>query len=193
MDMTVARRFLTILALTVAWNASPVLAQGSATPPAGRGQDAGLASQGDDLMREMTELIGQSGIASNGDLSGNLSALLRDPNLQSLMRAVLEAGSLEPEAGVTGSASQLSGILLSSVAGLLALVVAGAILLVRIVFAIGVFIAARRIAARGSPTLFIGPVLWSLAVVCGGLLVVALYWLLHHSTLSRLPSLSPGR
>jgi len=34
--------------------------------------------------------------------------------------------------------------------------------------------------------LLMGPTSWALAVVIGGMLVVLLYWLMHHSTLSKL-------
>ena len=187
---------LVLLALTAAWNVPAVRAQEPAPAAASSNQDgdADLVSrEGDgDVMQEMTDLLGKSGIASNRDVSQNLSAVLRDPNVQSLMRSVLDSTSLDGQSDDATSRHglHLPGLLRFPVVRLVVFVVVGTILLVRVGFAVGVLIDARGLVSRATPTLFMGPELWAAAVLLGGLLVVALYWLLHRSTLSRLPSSS---
>jgi hypothetical protein len=53
-------------------------------------------------------------------------------------------------------------------------------LLVHVIFAIGVY---RDASANRSSTVLIGPVGWMLATLGGGVLTIALYWAIHHSTL----------
>ncbi len=63
-------------------------------------------------------------------------------------------------------------------------VIAGAALLLsNVIFAIGVMRDGDRIRERGADTQFVGPAMWALGVLVGSFAVVALYWVVHHSTL----------
>lgn len=44
---------------------------------------------------------------------------------------------------------------------------------------------AGRLARLGQPTILVNGVTWSFATLCGGVYIGALYWLLHHSSLTR--------
>jgi hypothetical protein len=55
--------------------------------------------------------------------------------------------------------------------------------LVNVVFAIGITRDGDRIREKGGETMFVGPNAWALGVLVGSFLVVALYWLVHHSSL----------
>ena len=176
--MSVVPRILTVLTLAALWTAA------SAVPTATGGSPDATA----DLMKELADLVGKNGIVSNEDLPNHLSTALRDQNLQAMLRTALEADSLIGDADAQGLPSR-SGhpflqLLSLSVVGTVALVVAGMILLARIVFALGVLIDARRLVSEKIPTLFMGPSMWAMAVLIGGLLVVVTYWLVHHSKLS---------
>ena len=61
--------------------------------------------------------------------------------------------------------------------------VAVAVLLVNLLFALGVLRDANRIQDRGSEPMFVGPTVWFFGVLFGSFLVLALYWLMHHSSL----------
>ena len=56
---------------------------------------------------------------------------------------------------------------------------------VRCCFAAAIFEDARRLAENGQRTLFVNGIIWSFAVLVGGLLAVLVYWLLHHSHLAK--------
>jgi len=55
--------------------------------------------------------------------------------------------------------------------------------IVNLLFAIGITRDGDRIRERGGETRFVGPNAWGLGVLVGSFLVVALYWLVHHSSL----------
>jgi uncharacterized membrane protein YadS len=55
--------------------------------------------------------------------------------------------------------------------------------LVNVMFAIGITRDGDRIREKGGETMFVGPNGWALGVLVGSFLVVALYWLVHHSSL----------
>lgn len=58
--------------------------------------------------------------------------------------------------------------------------------IIAIAFAVAVHRDANERLYRQQPLVFVGPLLWSLAtLVTGGLLGGGLYWLMHHSTLSK--------
>ena len=52
-----------------------------------------------------------------------------------------------------------------------------------LILASATFSDARLQQARGGGLFLVGPTVWFLAVLFGGLLAVALYWLVHHSRL----------
>ena len=55
--------------------------------------------------------------------------------------------------------------------------------IIHIVFALAVKQDADRLIRRGECLFLVGPRLWSLATLFGGVTVVALYWAVHYSTL----------
>ena len=62
---------------------------------------------------------------------------------------------------------------------------------VHLLFALGVMRDGDRIRTAGGDTRFVGPGAWAASVLLGGLLAVALYWLIHHSSL-RAPETKPS-
>ena len=61
--------------------------------------------------------------------------------------------------------------------------IGAAVLLINLLFALGVLRDANRIQDRGSEPMFVGPTVWFFGVLFGSFLVLALYWLMHHSSL----------
>ena len=56
---------------------------------------------------------------------------------------------------------------------------------VHIVLAMAVWQDGERLDRDGRPTFFVGPLFWAFMTLMCGLLVVLVYWLMHHSTLRR--------
>ena len=58
--------------------------------------------------------------------------------------------------------------------------------LIHILFSVAVFLDARR-QDQYIPTgsIFVKPMIWSLATLIGGIFIAAIYWLMHHSTLRK--------
>lgn len=69
---------------------------------------------------------------------------------------------------------------MTGLVGLLAFLIVG---IVNILFAIAIIKDAERLILRGGGLFLVGPGLWSLATLFGGIPVVALYWAVHYSTL----------
>jgi hypothetical protein len=67
-------------------------------------------------------------------------------------------------------------------------------ILIHVLFAIAVFQDATRLAQRQLPPVFVGPGVWGLATLLGGVFVAVAYWIVHHSTLriASAPGASPG-
>jgi len=63
------------------------------------------------------------------------------------------------------------------------IVVGAAFLLVNLLFALGVLRDANRTQDSGREPLFVSPTVWFFGVLFGSFLVLALYWLMHHSSL----------
>ena len=63
------------------------------------------------------------------------------------------------------------------------IVIGSAVFLVNLLFALGVLHDAHRIHDKGHGPLFVGPTVWFFGVLFGSFLVLALYWLMHHSSL----------
>ena len=59
--------------------------------------------------------------------------------------------------------------------------------IINIVFALAVKEDADRLVKRGECLFLVGPALWTLATLFGGVPVVALYWAVHYSTLRPKP------
>jgi len=69
---------------------------------------------------------------------------------------------------------------MTGLVGLLALIIVG---IVNILFAIAIIKDAERLILRGECLFLVGPGLWSLATLLGGIPAVALYWAVHYSAL----------
>ena len=57
--------------------------------------------------------------------------------------------------------------------------------IVHIAFSAAVYTDASRFQKDNGKLVFVGPVIWSLAALFGGLFAAIAYWVVHHSTLSR--------
>ena len=57
--------------------------------------------------------------------------------------------------------------------------------ILNVLFAAGIAGDAGELKREGTDTRIVGPVVWSLAAVFGGVFVVAVYWAIHHSALRR--------
>ena len=57
--------------------------------------------------------------------------------------------------------------------------------IVHIIFAVAVYRDARRLGSKGRHPVLVDAWAWVLGTALGGVLVVGLYWAVHHSTLSR--------
>jgi hypothetical protein len=66
---------------------------------------------------------------------------------------------------------------------------AAALLVINAIFAVGVMRDGDRIRERGGETFLVGPTWWGVATVFGSIVVIALYWLVHHSSF-RAPSIA---
>ena len=64
------------------------------------------------------------------------------------------------------------------------IVVGCAALLLNLLFALGVLHDAHRLHDKNHGPLFVGPTVWFFGVLFGSFLMLALYWLMHHSSLS---------
>jgi hypothetical protein len=69
---------------------------------------------------------------------------------------------------------------------------AAALFLINVIFAVGVMRDGDRIRERGGETFLVGPTWWGLATLFGSIVVIALYWLVHHSTF-RVPGATTQR
>jgi len=78
----------------------------------------------------------------------------------------------------------LPGFGIMSLYGLVLLPIA----IVHIAFALGVWDDARRFRVKRTGPFLVGPGMWALATLMGGMLAVGVYWLIHHSSLRRASS-----
>ncbi len=58
------------------------------------------------------------------------------------------------------------------------------IVIVHVFFAFGVYSDALRLRRTLRTTILVNPSVWLFATILGGVLVAAVYWILHHSTLN---------
>jgi hypothetical protein len=60
-----------------------------------------------------------------------------------------------------------------------------ATIIVHLAFSAAIFNDSSKLHDENHQLAFVGPVIWTLAVLVGGVFVAAIYWLIHHSTLSK--------
>ena len=60
-----------------------------------------------------------------------------------------------------------------------------ATIIVHLAFSAAIFNDSSRLNEENRQLAFVGPVIWSLSVLVGGVFVAAVYWLIHHSALSK--------
>ncbi len=58
-------------------------------------------------------------------------------------------------------------------------------IIIHVVFAIAVYRDAASLNTRGTGTVFVGPAIWCLTVLFGGVFLAAIYWVIHHSSFRR--------
>ena len=185
-------RVILLSFVTLGLMAGAVLAQEPASSNAPEPQ-AVSGNMESELLREMMDLVGRDGDMTDTNLAHALDAVLKNQDFQSLMKAVLESddlsGSLQAQDVASRPGRLLLGLLPFSLAGIVILFFAVGILLARLVFAINVYVDARAGLARGRSMVFMGPFLWALGVVIGGMLVVMVYWLVHRQESGKVPVL----
>ena len=64
------------------------------------------------------------------------------------------------------------------------------VVVVHISFSVAIFRDATNLPAPRKP-IFVGPSIWLLATLLGGIFVVTLYWIMHHSCLNQSVAVTP--
>ena len=64
------------------------------------------------------------------------------------------------------------------------------VVVVHISFSVAIFRDATSLSSPRRP-IFVGPTIWCLATLLGGIFVAAIYWVMHHSSLNRSVPVSP--
>ena len=64
------------------------------------------------------------------------------------------------------------------------------IIVVHISFAVAIFRDATNLPADRKP-IFVGPIIWCVATLLGGIFVAIIYWIMHHSRLNQSVSVTP--
>jgi len=77
----------------------------------------------------------------------------------------------------------MEGLLQSKLPEWALITIACAALLLNILFALGVLRDAHRLHDKDRGPMFVGPNVWFFGVLFGSFLMLALYWLIHHSSL----------
>lgn len=59
-------------------------------------------------------------------------------------------------------------------------------IVIHVAFSLAVYRDAKLLNRFGTGTVFTGPLIWSWAVLVGGVFVAAIYWVIHHSEFRRI-------
>lgn len=78
------------------------------------------------------------------------------------------------------------------VGGLIAIGLAALMLLVHVFFALGVLQDAETRLAAGQKVMFVKPWVWGGATLFGSVVVVTIYWMMHHCALLNTPRTPPS-
>ena len=62
------------------------------------------------------------------------------------------------------------------------------LIVVHVSLYVGVWIDASAVARKRGETTFVGPLIWGLTVLPGGVVAVLIYWMIHHSSLAARPA-----
>ena len=84
----------------------------------------------------------------------------------------------------------VTGGLWSLPVGAIAICASVITLIVHIAFAIALFRDATNLPADRKP-IFVGPMIWFLGALVGGMFVAAIYWVMHHSRLNQSIPVTP--
>jgi len=133
-------------------------------------------------------------ILENFTVSANLQDVEWEPALKDLLGMHqldlveqipgTEVYTIVPQDGSSSPETHTEGGVISLLVAFGALVFMQALTtILNTIFAVAVFIDARRLRRAHHPTRFVPPALWGLAVLGTGLLGVGLYWMIHYSTL----------
>lgn len=160
---------------------TPVAVTNAVAPAAG--EDAEL-----DLLQSLLGVVSGDTNAVAAIDGNTLSNLFQKTDLKQALATLLEVNDQIHDSGPhvpASSTRHMTRLFNMQLPVLLLMVIPILVLVVRFLFAVAILSDAQKMREKGRRFVFIGPTLWVLATLAGGLMVVALYWLVHHSKLRR--------